>query len=315
MAPTPETVKVFVIDQQLPTPGAILGVLVRFFNAAGTTFITQDVTVDVSGDAVAEVTLDGDNPPITYTIRLSKTGVAFDGLLGDDNKSPQKIEVYSPPSAAPNSKNDFEVKGETFAIPTATDPRLCRCSGFFKRPDGLPYTSLDILFVPKFKPTLVDGDTLMGGTVNVRTDSDGFAQIDLYRTGLYKAYIESLDDTPRDLVIPDASSESLSDLLFPVVESVVFAPASLNMSVDDTEDVIPTVTASDQRVLDGAAGGDVKYVSADESVATVSTLKDKIVITAVGAGTTQVDVERLDESVVIIPDTPIVFTPLSITVT
>ena len=125
-----ETVRIFVEDQQTPTPSPIENVLVRVFDSTGTTFLTENYS-DVSG--IADFTLDGDDPPNEYQIRLSKNGVAFSGSLGDDSKSPQLIQVYSPPSSAPNGKNDFTVKGETFTRPVATDPRLCRASGFFKR--------------------------------------------------------------------------------------------------------------------------------------------------------------------------------------
>lgn len=307
-----ETVRVFVVDQQTPTPAAIENVLVRVFNAAGDTFITQDYT-DVSG--IADFTLDGDDPPNEYQIRLSKTGVAFDGGLGDDSKSPQLIQVYTPASASPSGTNDFTVKGQTFSRPVATDPRLCRASGFFRRADGQPYPNLDVIFTPRFKPAIVDDDSVMWGSINLRTDENGYLEVDLFRYGEYSVMLESLEDCPRLVVVPDSPSENVVELLFPVVEQVVFLPASLSIAVGEEAEVVPTVTASDQRVLEGAASGDVKYTSSDETVATVSAQGDKLVITGVAAGTAQIDVERLDETIVVIPDSGIVYTPLSITVT
>lgn len=306
-----ETVRVFVKDQQTPTPAPIANVLVRVFDATGATFLTQDYT-DALG--IADFTLDGDDPPNEYQIRLSKTGVAFDGNLGDDSKSPQLIEVYSPPAAAPSGTNDFTVRGETFLRPVATDPRLCRASGFFRRADGEPYPSLDLIFTPRFKPAIVDGDGVMWGDINVRTDEDGYVEIDLYRGGEYAVEIETLEDDLRSIVVPDASSENLVELLFAVVEQVTFDPTSLSMAVGDEEDVIPTVTASDQRVLEGAAITDVVYEVEDTEVASVSMQEDKIVITALKAGSTQLTVSRRDESIVVIPDTGITHTPLPITV-
>lgn len=306
-----ETVRVFVVDEQTPTPSPLENVLVRIFNAAGDTFITQDYT-DVQG--IADFTLDGDDPPIEYQARLSKTGVAFDGSLGDDSKSPQLLEVYSPPASAPSGTNDFTIKGQSFSRPAASDPRLCRASGFFRRADGSPYPGLDLIFTPRFKPAIVDGDSVMWGSIHTRTDEDGYLEIDLYRGGEYSVLVETLDDCPRDVVVPDASSENLVELLFPVVDQVVFAPTSVTLAVGETADVVPTVTASDQRVLDGAASNDVEYTVLDTDVATVSVQSDKIVITAVAAGMTQLDVGRLDESIVVIPDSGITYTALPITV-
>lgn len=306
-----ETVRVFVEDQQTPTAAPIEGVLVRVFDAAGTTFITQDFT-DAVG--VADFTLDGDDPPNEYQIRLSKTGVAFDGGLGDDSKSPQLIEVWSPPASSPSGTNDFTVKGETFSRPVSTDARLCRASGFFRRADGQPYPNLDVIFTPRFKPAIVDGDSVMWGSIHTRTDEEGYLEIDLFKGGEYSVLIETLEDCRRDVVVPDASSENLVELLFPVVEQVVFSPATVSLVVGATADITPTVTGSDQRVLEGAAGGDVEYTVADTDIASVSVQSDNIVITAIKAGSTQLDVSRRDESIVVIPDTGITYAPLPITV-
>lgn len=111
-----ETVRVFVEDQN---SDPIEGVLVRVFDATGVTFLSQDFT-DALG--IADFSLDGDDPPIEYQVRLSKTGVAFDGNLGDSSKSPQLIEVYSPPASSPSGTDDFTVIGQTFERPAATDP-------------------------------------------------------------------------------------------------------------------------------------------------------------------------------------------------
>lgn len=307
-----ETVRVFVVDEKSPTPDPIENVLVRVFDSTGATFITEDYT-DVQG--IADFTLDGDDPPNEYQIRLSKTGVAFDGNLGDDSKSPQLIEVYTPASASPSGTNDFTVKGQTFSRPVATDPRLCRASGFFRRADGQPYPFLDVIFTPRFKPAIVDGDSVMWGSITTRTDEDGYLEIDLFRGGEYSVMVETLADCPRLVVVPDASSENLVELLFPVVESVTFAPTSVSIAVGEQAEVVPTVEASDQRVLEGAAIGDVDYVVADEGVATVIKQADSLIITGVAPGTTQIDVSRLDETIVVIPDPGISYTPLSITVT
>jgi hypothetical protein len=306
-----ETVRIYVVDQQTPTPSPIENVLVRVFNASGDTFITDDFT-DAMG--IADFTLDGDDPPNAYQIRLSKTGVAFDGSLGDDSKSPQLIEVWTPAAASPSGTNDFAVKGETFQRPVAADSRLCRASGFFRRSDGRPYPNLELVFTPRFKPAIVDGDGVLWGDVHGRTDEDGYFEIDLFRGGGYSVLVESLDDCPREVVVPDASSENLVELLFTVVEEVTFSPTSVALAVGDSADVAPVVKGSDQRVLEGSAPNDVEYTVADPTIASVSVQSDRVVLTALQAGSTQLDVSRRDESIVVVPDTGITYTPLPITV-
>lgn len=305
-----ETVRVFVEDQQTPTPAPIENVLVRVFDSLGA-FITQDYT-DVQG--IADFTLDGDDPPIQYQIRLSKVKVAFDGSLGDDSKSPQLIEVYTPATASPSGTNDFTVKGKVFEHPVATDPRLCRASGFFRRADGGPYPNLELIFTPRFKPAIVDGDSVMWGDIHTRTDEDGYVEIDLFRGGEYSVEVETLEDCQRQVVVPDTASENLIELLFTVVDEVSFNPTSVSLPVGSSQQVVPTVVATDQRVLEGAAGGDVEYTVEDTTVASVSVQNDYIIITALKAGSTQLNVSRRDESIVVVPDTGITYTPLPITV-
>lgn len=321
MAPTPETVKFFLTDQN---SDPILGVLVRVFDAAGATFITQDVTVDVGGDAVAEVTVDGDDPAISYTIRMSKTGVAFDGSLGDDSKSPQLIEVYSPPASAPTGKNDFDIQGETFTIPTATDPLLCRASGFFRDASGRPLEGLDIEIINQFKPAVAGGDAIMGERLSLRTDEDGYAQVDLYRNGCYSAWVQSIQAAgadpagaiafPREIEVPDQSSISLIELLFPIVDTVVYTPDPVSVAEDDSVDVDVVVTATDKRVLTGPAGDDVLYEIDDTEVATVSVQEDKLVIFGHKAGTATLTATRKDQTIVKFP-APAALASLAITVT
>jgi len=308
---TVETVQISVFDQQLPLPQPIENVLVRIFDVTGTTFITQNYT---DSDGIADFTLDGDNPPIEYQIRLSKTGVAFDGGLGEDSRSPQIIEIYSPDSLAPNGSNDFVVRGQTFTRPVALDPNLCRASGFFRRADGRPYPNLDVIFTPRFKPAIVEENGVMWGSINTRTDKNGYLEIDLFRHGEYSVLVESLDDCPRLMSVPDLPAMNLVHLLFPVVQQVTFVPPAVALMVGEEVSVIPEVLSSDGRILQGAALQDVYYFSDDTAVAAVSAQNDRLVITGLAPGATQISVERLDETIVVIPDLGIMYAPLTVTV-
>jgi hypothetical protein len=311
MAPTPETIRVYTVDQD---DNPVAGVLVRIFDETGTTFITQNYTAIVGSVAYAEFTLDGDDPAIDYTIRLSKTGVAFDGLLGDDSKSTQLISVYSPPASAPNGNNWFQVQGQTFVTPTSTDPRLCRASGFFRDAAGRPYPNLDIFIIAQFKPAIVDGNAVMGERVELRTDENGFAQVDLFRNGEYRITIQSLEDYTRQVFVPDRTSVNLVDLIFPVVKSITWDPVSAVMSVGDALDVYPSVFGSDFHELTGAALEDVQYEILDPSVASLQSMPDRLILIALSTGTTQVQVTRLDQTIVVIPDTGITNNLLDVSV-
>lgn len=313
-----ETVRIYAYDQDNdPLPG----VLVRFFDAAGAVFITQQQTSMVGNDAIAEVTLDGSNPAVNYTIRLSKTGVAFDGSLGNQSKSPQIISVQSPPVLP----NNFDVWGETFARSVSPDPRMCRCSGFFRDVAGQPMVGLPITVINEFAPVVMDGRAVLGSEVVVETDRDGYLEIDLFRYGKYAAWVpgveisDDLDEKraiafPRYMIIPDQGSANLPDLLFPVVVSVAFGVPSLALGVLQSTQLSPVVTASDGRVLTGAAGNDVIYSSSDPSIVGVSTQANTISIVGIAPGTASIQVVRRDQSVIKIPATPITGQPLTVTV-
>lgn len=315
-----ETVKIYAWDQN---DDALVGVLVRVFDETGTSFIAQNTTALVGSDAIAEFTLDGDDPPISYTIRMSKTGVGFDVALGDQYKTPQLIEIWSPAASSPTGTNDFDVKGETFDMPVAADALLCRASGFFKDATGRPLEGLDISLINDFKPAVVDGYAVLGSKVELRTDEDGYVEVDLYRGGEYRAMVQSIqaaEDDPtgaivfdRELVVPDQASVNLINLLFPVVDEVTWTLSDLE--VGDAVDLIPVVLGSDGRTLEGTAYEDVLYEIADTAVAIVSVQEDKLVITALASGSTELTATRIDQTVVFIPDSGITGSPLAVTVT
>jgi hypothetical protein len=317
---SPETVKIYAVDENnLP----LVGVLVRVFDITGTSLVTQQVTAAVGPDAVADVTLAGDTPPIPYTIRMSKPGVAFDGSLGDSSKSPQQISVISPVLTLPNA---FDVMGETFTRPTATNPRLCRCSGFFLDISGRPLPGLTVSFINTFSPVVVDSNAVMSSEASATTDQSGYIEIDLYRNGIYTAWVpgveakEDLEGTsgitfPRIVKVPNLNSANLPDLLFPVVASVAFGAPSVTVAPLEQAVLTPVVAASDGSILTGSAVSDVVYSVDDPSIAGVSTSATQVFLVGISPGTTQLRVSRTDGSLVKIPYQPITGQPITITVT
>jgi hypothetical protein len=277
--------------------------------------MTQAYSVLVGSEAYADFTVDGDDPPIQYEVRLSKTGVAYDGSAGADSWSPQTIDVYSPATAAPNGNNWFKIPGQTFAMPTSPDPRLCRASGFFRDGSGRPFANVELFFIAQFKPAIVDGRAVVGERVFLRTDEDGYAQIDLFRNGEYRATLQSLEDYTRIVHVPDRASVSIVDLLFPVVTHIDWDPTSVSVAEGATQDVILTVTSSDYWELAGTALDDVQYEMEDTEVAIVDKLTDKLIITGLSAGTTSLIATRKDQTVVVIPASQITNYQLSVTVT
>lgn len=315
-----ETVKVYATDEN---SDPLEGVLVRFFDNSDV-FVTQQYTALVGGEAYAEVTVDGDDPPTPYTVRLSKAGVAFDGSLGDDSKTPQSINVYSPASLAPvTGTNNFEVQGQTFTASAPTDPRLCRCSGYFYDHSGRPLSGLDIHFIavcynedqPDWNPMIVDGKGVLSQKIYTRSDSRGYIEIDLYRTGEYSALVQGLEHSRRVIRVPDAPQVNLIELLFPVVTEVTFGTNPITIPNGTTVDMPLTILATDGQALD-ASEGDVTFSSLNTSIAVPQVLAGNILrVSGIGVGTTQITATRADSSIVTIPEQPITYLPLDVTVT
>jgi len=284
-----EQVDIYVLDttaSKLP----IEGVVVSVYSADGSLFYTRSET-----DAEGKVGFLLSNQ--TYSLRFYKTHVGF--------TQPQLIEVLEQ-TVPPTVSNRFDVYGEVFTHPLAVDPRLCRASGFFRDVSGCPKRALDIHFVARFDPILLEGDAVVTERQIIRTDEDGYAQIDLIRFGNYCVMLQDREDIMRAVSVPDLASVNLPDLLFPRVKTVTLDPeGTFAMYVDDTVDVVPTVVTTDGRALDGLALSDVQWGSSDTAVATVVSAGDHLVITALASGTAYITATRRDSSIIAIPDTPI----------
>lgn len=313
----PETVRVYAEDEN---SDPLVGVLVRFFDGADN-FVTQQLTSLVGAEAYAEVTLDGDDPPIEYTIRLRKTGTSFDGTLGDDSKTPQEISIYSPASLSPTGTNYFQVQGQTYSTPAASDPRLCRCSGYFVDMRGRPMKNLEMHFIavcwnegqPPWSPLIVDGKGAISGKVYAKTDARGYMEIDLFRTGQYQVMVQGLETSYRMVKVPDSPSVNLVDLLFPVVTEVTFSSNPISLPLNDYVDLDVTVKTTDGQTLP-LSGNDVIFASQDLGIVTVQIVEGKLRVMGIGVGTTTVTATRADTSTVTIPSQPVTYTPLSVTV-
>jgi hypothetical protein len=291
-----ETVNVVVKDDQI-VPQPVDAVVVRVFDSTGTTFITEGTTgVPTPGSGSVQFTLNGSGPlPTTYQLRFYINGGAI--------KSPQYIQVFSPPSLAPTGANNFLVTASLFTLPTATNPRLCRASGFVWGPDGRPRRGVDMHFIPCFRPLVVDGYGVLGERVAIRTDQDGYASTDLFRTGIYQVTIESQENYTRVIYVPDRSSINLFNLLFPLVVDVQYTPVGpWFVPVGTQLTLVPTLTANDYRVLDGIGDQDVIYSTDDQNIASVTVNADNIIIRGNAPGSTTLRVSRRDTSIVYIPD-------------
>lgn len=297
-----EPVDVHIVDQ-LSSP--IEGVLVKVYDPTGATFYTQATT---NAEGVASMLLE----TLGYTMRLYKFQSGF--------AQPQHFVVNAPPAV-----NSFNVQGESFVLPLATDPRLCRCSGYFRDLDGSPKRYLDIHAIGQFAPILLDDAAVISEERHLRTDENGYAQVDLIRGAKYWGRVESLGSamaaagTSTDLrciSVPDAASASLPNLLLPIVDKIVVSPVGpYSLTVGSEVTVTPEIYDSAGALLEGTATGDVQWKSSDEAVLRVTAAQNTLVLRGNAPGTAQLLATRKDSSIIKIPNVPIMGQPLDVTVT
>jgi len=301
-----ETVEITVKDDQL-VPQLVDDVVVRVYDSTGTTLITSGTTGDVITGKV-QFTLPGSTPtPTTYQLRFY--------LMGGSIRSPQYITVFSPASDAPTHANNFAITAHLFTLPDATNPRLCRASGYIWGPDGRPHRGIDLAFIPCFNPLVVDDIGVLGERRNIKTDQDGYVEIDLWRDGMYEATVESQENVTRIVSVPDRPSINIMHLLFPIVVKVAYGPTPpLNVPLGGILTVTPSVQSNDYRTLVGTASEDVLYTVDDPTIATVLIQQNTIVLNGLTGGSTNLRVTRKDPSIVYIPDPGIDGAVVSITV-
>lgn len=286
-------------DDPAKTP--VSGVVVRVFDSSGTSFLMQGVT-----DAVGKVNFNL-LAPVSYQVRFFKPKYSIFAT--------QNLNVISAP-VAPDT-NEFEVVGHVFKPPEAVHPRLCRCSGFFLRPNGAPAPNHDIHFIAKFDPLLFEGDAMLTERVHGRTDQRGYFETDLVRCGKYDVTVEGFEDRLRCVTVPDYPSANLPDLLFPVVDRVELdppGPYGIGIGLAQQVELTPTVWTSSGLQLTGTALYDVLWRVADPTVACVEATSTKLVLRGLAPGATELLALRADRSIIRIPNTPIAGVPVAITV-
>lgn len=286
------------VDIQFNNPlgDPVEGVLVKVYNEYGDVFFTQAIS---NALGVASFLLE----TLTYSLRFYRFQCSF--------IQPQYIIVLPAPE-----ENRFTIEVEELVIPTATDPRLCRCSGFFRDLAGAPKQCLDMNFICEFSPIILDDAAIITNSINIRTDEDGYAQIDLIRCGNYFVRVESMGANElRHVRVPDLSSTNLPDLLFPVVERITFSPSPpFNLGAGDTLVITPTVYDSAGTPLTGTASADVRWESTDNTIFTVAVTETTLILSGIAAGIAELTATRLNTSIIRIPDTPIEGVPQEVVV-
>ena len=317
-------VSLYALDDA-PTPAVIANVRMDVFDV-GDTFLAGGQT-DVVG--LFDLVLPGSVSPGTeYIVRLRKDTVYF------AQGATQKIKVIDP--LAVGQTNDFDFIGHVATLPETTDPQMCRLSGYFVDASLRPLPNLEIMFLP-FEtypnarasgiqypsfPSVVR-DRIIGAEVTVKTDKNGYVEVDLPRKSIFDLSIIGLEIPGlwclSQLHVPDQAGMSLTNILFPYVTSVTYTPPSAAVAVGDTVYVAVEIAMSNlQEIEANDIWAFLEFKTDDSTIAGMlwNGGTGQLEITGAGVGTTTITVVRKDGTVVprlpAVPD--LIVTPLTVTV-
>jgi hypothetical protein len=290
----------FFVNDASPSALPVAGVVVKVLSADGKLTYSQAST-DSTGHA-------GFLLPsgVPMQARFYKFGVSF--------INPQLFTVLPSP-LSPGQTNGFDVVATLITPPVPTDARLCTAFGFFRDITGAPQANVIIYFIAKFDPVWLEGAGVLKERVDVRTDENGYVQVNLIRNAQYDCTIQGEEDVTRQISVPDAPNVNLPDLIFPIVSQIVLSPPGPYTVAHGSELAVGmTVYGSDGENL-GLGFGDIMLSTSDDTVLNYTFSPGGLVLVGVAPGTAQINIKRADCSVVHIPDPGISGQPIIVTVT
>ena len=254
------------------------GVLVRIYS--GSTPVTQGTTgegANADGERLFNLSAG------SYTMRLSMSSSGYSVT------SPQSFTVTGDPD-----DDIFIVRVSLFELPEAVDSRLCRCSGYFLTPAGLPAEGAIISLAYQTAPLLLGSAGVIQRKVVVTLDVEGYGQTDLVRGALYRATCEGLIDIEHEVQVPSEAAASLPDMLYLLASTVTFSPTSVSTSVGTDVEVTVLVQYRSGLELDmgDIASLPVYFEPSSESLAI--TVSGVLILRASAVGTFTVTAKRVD---------------------
>jgi hypothetical protein len=160
----------------------------------------------------------------TYWVRFFKVGYAFNAKA--------TIDVDE------SLLNSFDVVGRNLTTHvSATDPNLCRVSGYLLNGSGVPTPNVTMYFMLTGKPRVVGGRAMLPSKVYATTDKNGFLSVELVRNGVYDVWAAGTDDTVYRAVVPNYGSVDITDLLFPVVVTLELESPTVTITKGDSVSV------------------------------------------------------------------------------
>lgn len=300
------------VKDNTPFTNPISGVFVSVLDP--TTFaVVATALTDVTGRAA--FSLPGAVSPGTpYETRFFKLGVTF--------VNPKQIAVEEPAVTT----NKFDMSGTLLALPAATDPRVCRCTGRFMSFSNTPIIGATVRLMAKAEsgyqvPKVVDGNIISAEALALRTDADGFVSVDLIRGAQYYITFSGEDDVVWNICVPDMASANLIELIHPAPVLLTWDPTeaplnAVSVAVGETKVIPFTLTYSDYEVMGKGSSRWVTFINSDDTFMDVGYSDGQVSITAKAVGSANVTTEMLpDLKPVRVPDYNVVAPPLVVTIT
>jgi hypothetical protein len=194
--------------------------------------------------------------------------------------------------------NASTVVGTPITTAVATDPDLCRVSGYLKNAQGTPLAGWGFVLRYCYAPLTMGTDTvLLQERLVLKTYAAGYVEFDLVRTSSLTLELPNLvTDVFAELKVPDAASVDLVAFLFPYVVTAEFDDASaIGVSVGEKFSVVVNgVLSNGEEVVLG--GTDVELSSSNELVADVYG-EGPFMYEALAAGTTVLSITSATQPV------------------
>jgi hypothetical protein len=298
-------VATFVVkDTASPTPNPVEDVRIRIFSSPADLYITE-LETDSNGEA--EVVLEGAASPTgkEYIIRVNTPVGYYDGPT-------KTIAVIDP--LGPTETNIFDfIAYPPPTVPVTADIDMCRLSGFFTDPSLRPLKNLVLLFHPKegYPKYVIAGFPFSGNPTVVKnkiiaserranTDKNGYIELDLARGSTYDVFAQGLDAPDHTLLgqvyVPDAAGISIHEVLFPYLKKITYTPATLALTVGQTDEIEVAMESSNLQPMSGKAFLEalLVFTTSDPTKAIVAiTNEGTLRVTALAAGVVTIQAERV----------------------
>ena len=197
--------------------------------------------------------------------------------------------------------NAFTVSGTAVSASSPGDLTLCRVSGSARSILGTAVSGTVLKVRHIYSPLLIATDTLvLREEQTVRAAASGVFSFDLIRGATVRIELLNRPDLDFEVVVPDAASINIADLILPYIASVAFDDVSpLEVSVGQVFTLNSTGTLSNGGTIETTKGAELELANA-----TILRANSAAQFTALTVGSTTVTMTSIDEDVLDLGEDP-----------